>query len=66
MHRLDEGGVLPADLVVEGEEVREPGLVHAWREEVVEVPLGPVRAVRRDRPDREVRRPGKTLMPVFG
>ena len=66
MHRLDERHVLSPDLVVVGEELLEPRLVHARREEVVEVALGPMGAVRRDRPDREVRRAGKDVDAVFG
>ena len=46
VHRLDECGVLAADLVVELEERCDPVLVQARREEVVEVPLRAVRAVR--------------------
>src|SRR6266536_13496 len=56
VHRLDERGVLAADLVVEREELLPPLLVHVRREEVVQVALGAVRPVREDRPDREVRR----------
>ena len=53
--------VLAADLVVEREELREPALVDAGREEVVEVALGAAGAVRRDRADREVRRAGEDV-----
>src|SRR5262249_19152303 len=52
---LDQRRVLPPDLLVELEEVADPGLVQTGGEEVVEVPLGPVRAARDDRADREVR-----------
>lgn len=54
VHRLDERRVLAADLVVEREELGQPGLVGSRQEEVVQVALAAVRAVRRDRADGEV------------
>ena len=53
---LDQRGVLRADLVVEGEELRDPLLGRVRREEVVEEAAAAVGRDRPDRADREVRR----------
>src|SRR5439155_6122347 len=52
---LDEHPVLGSDLVVEGEEVGDPGLVRFRREEVVEEARRAAGAERVDRADRDVR-----------
>ena len=55
LHALDQHRVLGADLVVELEQVRDPGLVHVRAEEVVEEAPGALGAGRHHRADREVR-----------
>ena len=55
LHALDQGRVLAADLVVEGDQLVDPLLVDVPREEVVEEARRPLRAEREDRAAREVR-----------
>src|SRR5207249_10966290 len=55
LHALDQGRVLPADLVVERDQLVDPLLVDVPREEVAEEPRRPLRAEREARAAREVR-----------
>ena len=65
--RLDEASVLPPDLVVEREELGDPGAVLVQGEEVVEGPAGPIQgAIGRIGPIERFGLPGKTLIPVLG
>src|SRR6266513_1456441 len=52
---LHESGVLPPDLVVEGDQLVDPSLVDAGCEEVVEESRGLLRPRRQDRAAGEVR-----------
>jgi hypothetical protein len=63
MHGLYEHRVLLPDLVVEGEELPQPGVVGVRREEVVEVSLRAPRPAWQHRADREVRRAGEDVDP---
>src|SRR5436190_1246062 len=60
---LDEHGVLAPDLVIEGDQLVDPGLVDVWCEEVVEEAHRPLRADREDRAAREVRPARKNVDP---
>src|SRR5512132_2412830 len=60
---LHQCRVLAPDLIVEGQELVDPGLVDAWREEVVEEAGSPLGADRQDRAAREVRLPREDVDP---
>ncbi len=60
---LDERPVLPADLVVEGEQVVDPGRLDVGAEEVVEEAVRAAGRERHDRPDRDVRPAGEDVDP---
>src|SRR5207237_10936245 len=57
----DEDRVLATDLVVEREQIVDPGLLDVWAEEVVEVAVRPLRCQGEARPDRDVRLAGKDV-----
>src|ERR1700704_965708 len=61
LHALDEAPIFRADLVVEGHELVDPGLVHIRREEVVEEPPRPLGADRKHRAARQVRVSGEDV-----
>src|SRR6266576_2339971 len=61
LHALDEAPIFRADLVVEGHELVDPGLVHVRREEVVEEPTRPLGADREHWAARQVRVPGEDV-----
>ena len=63
---LHERLVLRADLLVEREVTGEPFLVDAGADEVVEEPVGPVRAAGHDGPIERLGRPGMTFTTVAG
>src|SRR5207247_1026226 len=60
---LDQGAVFPPDLVVERDQLVDPGLVHVRSEEVVQEPGGPLRAERQHRAAGEVGPAGEDVDP---
>src|SRR4051812_33098556 len=60
---LDEATVFNPDLVVEGHQLVDPLLIDLGAEEVVEKAIGPVRADRDHRAERDVRLPREDVHP---
>src|SRR5882724_238618 len=61
LHALYQAPVLLADLVVEGDQLVDPGLVHVRREEVIEETRRSLRTEREHGPTGQVRMSGKDV-----